>query len=232
MVQTRRRRRVAHLRPARAHARHQHPGRLAVVELHDRQPAVPLPRRRRPASPTRSAADRSLIPAAVEESLRLRGAGDVPVPHGARGHDARRLPDPHGRPHHDGHRRREPRRDASTPTPTSSASTGRASPSTSRSAPGPHLCLGNHLTRMVGKVVLEEVLDRVRARRSSGWPTATSGSASTTCMEYGPETARRRRCRVRRRAMDHMLARPGLDFGLPTQNGPAMRSFYGEGPSD
>lgn len=28
--------------------------------------------------------------------------------------------------------------------------------------------------------------------------------------------------------MDQMLARPGLDFGVPTDNGPAMRAFYGD----
>ncbi len=52
---------------------------------------------------------------------------------------------------------------------------------------GPHLCLGNHLTRMVGKVVLEETLDL--------FPPGTLGLApgyEWKCvahpMEYGPET--------------------------------------------
>lgn len=52
---------------------------------------------------------------------------------------------------------------------------------------GPHLCLGNHLTRMTGKVVLEEVLDlfppgRLRLRPGYEWACVAHP------LEYGPET--------------------------------------------
>jgi cytochrome P450 len=51
---------------------------------------------------------------------------------------------------------------------------------------GPHLCLGNHLTRMVGKVVLEEVLAtfaprELRLRTDYQWECVDH------LMEYGPE---------------------------------------------
>jgi len=52
---------------------------------------------------------------------------------------------------------------------------------------GPHLCLGNHLTRMAGKVVLEEMLDRfapgqVRLAPGFEWVCVAH------IQEYGPET--------------------------------------------
>jgi cytochrome P450 len=52
---------------------------------------------------------------------------------------------------------------------------------------GPHLCLGNHLTRMVGKVVLEEVLatfapGTLRFAPDYKWECVDH------LMEYGPET--------------------------------------------
>jgi cytochrome P450 len=51
---------------------------------------------------------------------------------------------------------------------------------------GPHLCLGNHLTRMVGKVVLEEVLSlfapgALRLAPGYEWECVNH------LMEYGPE---------------------------------------------
>jgi cytochrome P450 len=52
---------------------------------------------------------------------------------------------------------------------------------------GPHLCLGNHLTRMVGKVVLEEVLAMFEPgalRLAPGYEWECVDHA----MEYGPET--------------------------------------------
>jgi cytochrome P450 len=52
---------------------------------------------------------------------------------------------------------------------------------------GPHLCLGNHLTRMVGKVVLEEVLARFapgQVRLADGY----AWECVNHLMEYGPET--------------------------------------------
>jgi cytochrome P450 len=52
---------------------------------------------------------------------------------------------------------------------------------------GPHLCLGNHLTRMIGKVVLEEMLDRfppggIRLAPGFTWVCVDHP------LEYGPET--------------------------------------------
>jgi cytochrome P450 len=52
---------------------------------------------------------------------------------------------------------------------------------------GPHLCLGNHLTRMIGKVVLEELLDRfapgqIRLAPQFAWVCVDHP------LEYGPET--------------------------------------------
>lgn len=52
---------------------------------------------------------------------------------------------------------------------------------------GPHLCLGNHLTRMVGKVVLEEVLDFFAPGALSLAP-AYHWECVNHIMEYGPET--------------------------------------------
>lgn len=51
---------------------------------------------------------------------------------------------------------------------------------------GPHICLGNHLTRMVGRVVLEEMLELLEKRR-----VALVDGYVWTCVdhlqEYGPE---------------------------------------------
>jgi cytochrome P450 len=52
---------------------------------------------------------------------------------------------------------------------------------------GPHVCLGNHLTRMVGKVVLEETLDRFapgQLRLAEGYRWVCVAHTQ----EYGPET--------------------------------------------
>jgi cytochrome P450 len=52
---------------------------------------------------------------------------------------------------------------------------------------GPHICLGNHLTRMVGAVVLEETLDRFppgRLRLAPGY----RWHCVDHLQEYGPET--------------------------------------------
>ena len=52
---------------------------------------------------------------------------------------------------------------------------------------GPHICLGNHLTRMVGQVVLEETLDRFapgRLRLAPGY----AWRCVDHLQEYGPET--------------------------------------------
>ena len=52
---------------------------------------------------------------------------------------------------------------------------------------GPHLCLGNHLTRMVGKVVLEEVLDAF-APGALRFAPGYRWECVDHMMEYGPET--------------------------------------------
>jgi cytochrome P450 len=52
---------------------------------------------------------------------------------------------------------------------------------------GPHLCLGNHLTRMVGAVVLEEVLDRFGPDELQLAPGYTWVCVDHP-LEYGPET--------------------------------------------
>jgi cytochrome P450 len=52
---------------------------------------------------------------------------------------------------------------------------------------GPHICVGNHLTRMVGRVVLEETLDRFapgRLRLAPGY----RWRCVDHLQEYGPET--------------------------------------------
>src|SRR5579871_755280 len=123
------------------------------------------------------AADRSLVPAAVEESLRH----EAPV-----AFLFRRVVDDTtlgGCPVHAGDHimmgiASANRDDAAYPdassfrldrwaAPSSSSPSSPSSPPPSSPPPehlafgaGAHLCLGNHLTRMIGKVVLEEVLDR------------------------------------------------------------------------
>jgi cytochrome P450 len=52
---------------------------------------------------------------------------------------------------------------------------------------GPHLCLGNHLTRMVGKVVLEETLDLFPPGALSLAP-GYEWQCVAHPMEYGPES--------------------------------------------
>jgi cytochrome P450 len=52
---------------------------------------------------------------------------------------------------------------------------------------GPHVCLGNHLTRMVGKVVLEETLDRFAPRALRLAP-GFAWRCVDHLQEYGPET--------------------------------------------
>jgi cytochrome P450 len=52
---------------------------------------------------------------------------------------------------------------------------------------GPHLCLGNHLTRMVGKVVLEETLDLFPPGVLSLAP-GYEWNCVAHPMEYGPES--------------------------------------------
>jgi cytochrome P450 len=52
---------------------------------------------------------------------------------------------------------------------------------------GPHLCLGNHLTRMVGRVVLEEVIDRFAPGQLALAP-GFEWVCVAHIQEYGPET--------------------------------------------
>ena len=52
---------------------------------------------------------------------------------------------------------------------------------------GPHICLGNHLTRMCGKVVLEETLERFAPRQLRLVP-GYRWECVAHLQEYGPET--------------------------------------------
>jgi cytochrome P450 len=52
---------------------------------------------------------------------------------------------------------------------------------------GPHLCLGNHLTRMIGTVVLDELLDRFGPTELRLAPGFTWECVNHP-LEYGPET--------------------------------------------
>ena len=52
---------------------------------------------------------------------------------------------------------------------------------------GPHICLGNHLTRMIGKVVLEETLGRFAPRQLRLAP-GYRWECVAHLQEYGPET--------------------------------------------
>ena len=132
------------------------------------------------------AADRSLIPAAVEESLRH----EAPVAFLFR--TALEDTEVGGCPVHKGEHlmmgiASANRDDAVFPDGASSGSIAKTPASTWPSAPGPHLCLGNHLTRMVGKVVLEEMLDlfppgALRFAPGYEWKCVAHP------LEYGPES--------------------------------------------
>ena len=128
--------------------------------------------------------DRSLIPAAVEESLRFEAPvlflfrtareeteiGGCPVHAGehimlgiaSAGRDERAYPDAG-----------EFRLDRT------------GEPEHLAFGAGPHICLGNHLTRMVGRVALEEILDIFPPARSSSLR-ISNGSASPTSSNTDP----------------------------------------------
>ena len=93
-----------------------------------------------------------------------------------------------GRAHHHRDRLRRTATRRSTNTPTSTGSTGPRLPDDHLSfGEGPHLCLGNHLTRMIGRVVLEEALGTFASgqlRLADGYEL----SLVPMFLEYGPES--------------------------------------------
>jgi cytochrome P450 len=131
------------------------------------------------------AADRALVPAAVEESLRHEAPvaflfrrvvdettlGDCPV---------------HGGEHIMMGIASANRDDSVYPDASSFRLDRPGEPEHLAFGAGAHLCLGNHLTRMIGKVVLEEVLDRF-----GPGALALAPGFEWVCvdhmLEYGPE---------------------------------------------
>jgi cytochrome P450 len=132
------------------------------------------------------AADRALVPAAVEESLRH----EAPV-----AFLFRRVVDDTtlgGCPVHGGEHimmgiASANRDDAVYPDASSYRLDRSGSPEHLAFGAGAHLCLGNHLTRMIGKVVLEEVLDRFGTDGLALAP-GFEWVCVDHMLEYGPET--------------------------------------------
>lgn len=131
-------------------------------------------------------ADRSLIPAAVEESLRH----EAPVLHLFR--TAQVDTELGGCPVHAGEHLMlgigAGNRDESVyPDAAEFRLDREGQPEHLSFGVGPHLCLGNHLTRMVGAVVLEEVLDRFGPGELQLGPDFEWACVDHP-LEYGPET--------------------------------------------
>lgn len=102
--------------------------------------------------------DRSLIPTAVEESLRFEAPVTFLFRRALEDAEIRRCPVHTG--DHVMMGIASANRDESVYPDAGQFRLDRASPPENLAfGAGPHLCLGNHLTRMVGKVVLEEMLD-------------------------------------------------------------------------
>ena len=130
-------------------------------------------------------ADRTLIPAAVEESLRF----EAPVTFLFR--SSREETDISGCPIHTGDHIMmgisSANRDETVYENANEFRLDRSGePEHLAFGAGPHLCLGNHLTRMIGKVILEEVLDRFapgQLRLVDGF----EWECVDHPLEYGPE---------------------------------------------
>lgn len=131
------------------------------------------------------AADRSLIPAAVEESLRLEPPVLFMFRHATEDTDLGGCPIAAG-DHLMLSIASANRDDAVYPDAEDFRLDREDPPEHLAFGAGPHLCLGNHLTRMVGRVVLEEVLDRwgpgvLRFAPGFEWVCVDH------MLEYGPE---------------------------------------------
>ena len=129
--------------------------------------------------------DADLIPKAVEESLRL----EAPVTFLMR--TAREEGEIGGCPVHRGehvmlHIGAANRDEEAYPDPESFRLDREDPPEHLAFGIGPHICLGNHLTRLVGRVVLEEMLEVLASARVSLAP-GFEWECVNHLQEYGPE---------------------------------------------